>query len=104
LRHGATVRRSYSDRVAAFFDLVGLAPRGARPARRLSGGEQQRLALARAPTRDPEILFLNEPTANAPAKSFVDSPVTAQAQAFLDGDSSFEAAFLLATPSPHRRG
>ena len=29
-------------------DLVGLAALGARPARRLSGGEQQRLALARA--------------------------------------------------------
>jgi ABC-type thiamine transport system ATPase subunit len=97
------VRRSYSDRVAAFFDLVGLAPRGARPARRLSGGEQQRLALTRAPARDSEILFFNAPTANAPAKSFFDNPLTAHAQAFLNGDSSFEAAFLLATPSPPRR-
>ena len=45
-------------------EVVGLAQHAARPARVLSTGEQQRLALARAWALGPDVLFLDEPTAN----------------------------------------
>ena len=67
LRYARTVGRPQppqGPKVDELLALVGLQHATARPARRLSAGEQHRLALARALARDPEVLFLDEPTAS----------------------------------------
>jgi len=61
----ARIGRTERERVAfEALESVGLSHLAQRPARVLSGGEQQRLALARAWALHPEVLFLDEPTAS----------------------------------------
>jgi len=74
---------------------VGLSHLAHRPARVLSGGEQQRLALARAWALHPEVIFLDEPTAS------LDPTATREIEAVI---RAFDAAGTKVVMATHNLG
>ena len=62
--------REIKERVPYVLDLVGMADKARRHPTELSGGEQQRLAIARALVNNPSTIIADEPTGNLdPARS-----------------------------------
>ncbi|MCB9593450.1 MAG: cell division ATP-binding protein FtsE [Sandaracinaceae bacterium] len=57
-------RRLVRARVSEALERVGLAGRGGEPTSSLSGGEQQRVAVARAIVSEPALILADEPTGN----------------------------------------
>ncbi|MEU9979153.1 ABC transporter ATP-binding protein [Streptomyces sp. NPDC051014] len=80
---------------AAWLDRMGLADHGGAKPRRLSGGQAQRIALARALATRPRLLLLDEPLAALDARTRLD--VRSQLRRHL---AEFEAVAVLVTHDP----
>ena len=91
LRFRGVPPREIDRRVRHWLDRMGIGHLADRPARTLSGGEAQRISLARAFVLEPEILFLDEPFAA------LDSPTRERLLADLEAvlhESGITAVFV----------
>lgn len=61
---GWTSKQEINDRIAQVLEKVNLGYKGYKMPHQLSGGEQQRVVIARALLNDPEIILADEPTGN----------------------------------------
>ncbi len=59
-------------RISEVLERVGLATKGYKMTHQLSGGEQQRVVIARALLNDPEIILADEPTGNLDPETSLD--------------------------------
>ncbi len=85
-------------RVENALGRVGLADKAKRYPYQLSGGEQQRLAIARAIVREPRVILADEPTGN------LDPEISEEVVRYLEEARSTGATILFATHNRYLMG
>ncbi len=84
-------KRKMEERIQDLLDKVGLGTKGFKFPHELSGGEQQRVSIARALVNDPEIILADEPTGN------LDPETSKEIMKLLVGIAENGKAVLMAT-------
>ncbi|NVN19022.1 ATP-binding cassette domain-containing protein [Muricauda sp. HICW] len=69
---GWTDPKKMDDKIEEVLDKVGMKTKGFKFPHELSGGEQQRIAIARALLNDPELILADEPTGNLDPQTSVE--------------------------------
>jgi cell division transport system ATP-binding protein len=84
-------KREMSERMQEVLEKVGLGTKGYKMPHELSGGEQQRVAVARALLNDPDLILADEPTGN------LDPATTEEILSLLHNISKNGRAVIMAT-------
>lgn len=90
IAHG-TARAAAREAARNWLSRIGLSVHTDRPANSLSGGERQKMAMARALIRAPSVLFLDEPCSN------LDGQATAEIEALLHEARNAGTRLVMAT-------
>src|SRR5262245_26983714 len=85
-------KNEVKDKAEKLLKILGLAERNENKPNQLSGGEQQRVAVARALINNPDIIFADEPTGNLDSANAQELH-----QLFFDLRKQFNQTFLIVT-------
>lgn len=89
---GKKNKKQVQDKALRLLDFMGISNKKDQKPHSLSGGEQQRIAVARALINDPALIFADEPTGNLDSKN-----AAAMHDLFIQLRNEFNQSFLIVT-------